>query len=52
MPFGVILSTSLEMLQNSKIETFLSEMLDLGGVGPTVLHLFCLLFECVFHVAF
>ena len=42
----------LQMLQNSKNATLSSEMLGLGGVGPPFLHLFCLLFECVFHVAF
>ena len=42
----------LEKLQNSKNATFLSEMLDLESVGPPCLHLFCLLFEGVFRVAF
>ena len=52
MPFGIILNTFSQMLQNSKNATLSSEMLGLGGVGPPFLHLFCLLFECVFHVAF
>ena len=52
MPFGVILNTFLEMLQNSKNATFSREMLDLGGVGPAFLNFVCSLFECFFRVAF
>ena len=49
---GSILSTFSQMLQNSKNETLLSEMLGLGGVGLPFGQCFCLLFGCVFHVAF
>ena len=52
MPFGVILNIFSQMLRNSKNATISSEMLGLGGVGPPFWHLFCLLFECVFRVAF
>ena len=51
MPFELILNTFPKILQNSKNATFSSEMLGLG-VGPPFWHLFCLLFECVFRVAF
>ena len=51
MPFGIILYICLQMLRNSRNATLLSEMLDLGGVGPPFLNVFCLLFECVFSIA-
>ena len=41
-----------EMLQNLENATLSSEMLGSGGVGPPFWRVFCLLFECVFHVAF
>ena len=52
MPFGVILNTFSQMMQTSKNATLSSEMLGFGGVGPPFLHFVCLLFECVFRVAF
>ena len=52
VPFGVILNIYSQVLQNSKNATLSSETLGLGGVEPPFLHLFCLLFECVFSIAF
>ena len=42
-------SVDVAKLKNATVS---SEMLGLGGVGPPFWHFFCLLFECVFHVAF